>query len=97
MEIGIFDLFWVFFLLIFIVPLVKRKIIDGSRAAMLRRIERNRKSRVITMIHRQEAISLLGIPFTRYIDIEDSERVLRAIRLTPDDVPIDLILHTPGV
>jgi len=96
MEIGIFDLFWVFFLLIFIIPLVKRKIIDSSRAAMLRRIERKRKSRVITMIHRQEAISLFGIPFTRYIDIEDSERVLRAIRATPDDVPIDLILHTPG-
>ena len=96
MEIGIFDLFWVFFLLIFIIPLVKRKIIDSSRAAMLRRIERKRRSRVITMIHRQEAISLFGIPFTRYIDIEDSERVLRAIRATPDDVPIDLILHTPG-
>lgn len=96
MEIGIFDLFWVFFLLIFIIPLVKRKIIDSSRAAMLRRIERKRRSRVITMIHRQEAISLFGIPFTRYIDIEDSERVLRAIRGTPDDVPIDLILHTPG-
>jgi len=96
MEIGIFDLFWVFFLLIFIIPLVKRKIIDSSRAAMLRRIERKRGSRVITMIHRQEAISLFGIPFTRYIDIEDSERVLRAIRGTPDDVPIDLILHTPG-
>jgi Serine dehydrogenase proteinase len=31
-----------------------------------------------------------------FIDIEDSEAVLRAIRLTPDDQPIDLILHTPG-
>ena len=31
-----------------------------------------------------------------YINIEDSEAVLRAIRLTPDDQPIDLILHTPG-
>jgi len=96
MEISIFDLFWVFFILIFIIPLIKRKIIDSSRVAMLKRIERKRKSRVITMIHRQEAISLFGIPFTRYIDIEDSERILRAIRLTPNDVPIDLILHTPG-
>lgn len=63
---------------------------------MLRKIERDQKSRVITMIRRQEAVSLFGIPFTRYIDIEDSEQVLRAIRLTPDDVPIDIILHTPG-
>lgn len=33
---------------------------------------------------------------SRFISIEDSEQVLRAIRLTPPDVPIDLILHTPG-
>ncbi|HMN27588.1 MAG TPA: enoyl-CoA hydratase-related protein, partial [Caldilineaceae bacterium] len=33
---------------------------------------------------------------SRYISIEDSEAVLRAIRLTKPDVPIDIILHTPG-
>lgn len=55
-----------------------------------------RQSRVIALIHRQESISLLGIPIARYIDIEDSEALLRAIRLTPDDKPIDLVLHTPG-
>jgi ClpP class serine protease len=48
------------------------------------------------MIHRQETMSLLGLPLSRFIDIEDSEQLLRAIRLTPDDMPIDLILHTPG-
>jgi len=48
------------------------------------------------MIHRQEVMSFLGFPITRYIDIEDSERVLRAIRMTPPDMPIDLVLHTPG-
>jgi ClpP class serine protease len=51
---------------------------------------------VISLIHRQESVSLLGIPLGRYIDIEDSEQLLRAIRLTPEDMPIDLILHTPG-
>jgi len=48
------------------------------------------------MIHRQETMSLLGFPISRYIDIEDSEQVLRAIRMTPEEMPIDLILHTPG-
>jgi ClpP class serine protease len=48
------------------------------------------------MIHRQETMSLLGFPVARYIDIEDSEQVLRAIRMTPTDMPIDLVLHTPG-
>jgi ClpP class serine protease len=51
---------------------------------------------VVTLIHRQEVLSFLGIPLARYIDIDDSEQVLRAIRTTPKDVPIDLILHTPG-
>jgi ClpP class serine protease len=32
----------------------------------------------------------------RFITIEDSEQVLRAIRLTPKDMPIDFIIHTPG-
>jgi ClpP class serine protease len=51
---------------------------------------------VITMIHRQESMALFGIPFGRFIDIEDSEQLLRAIRLTPAGMPIDLVLHTPG-
>ena len=51
---------------------------------------------MITIIHRQEQIGLLGVPLVRFIDIDDSEQVLRAIRLTPDDAPIDLVLHTPG-
>jgi ClpP class serine protease len=66
------------------------------RLAAIRAFETQRRSRVITMIHRQEAMSLLGLPIARYIDIEDSEQVLRAIRLTPPEMPIDLILHTPG-
>ncbi len=41
-------------------------------------------------------MSLLGFPILRYIDINDSEQVLRAIHMTDPDVPIDLILHTPG-
>ena len=32
----------------------------------------------------------------RYIDVNDSEEVLRAIKLTDADCPIDLIVHTPG-
>ena len=51
---------------------------------------------MITMIHRQEGMALFGIPFGRFIDIEDSEQLLRAIRLTPEGMPIDLVLHTPG-
>jgi ClpP class serine protease len=63
---------------------------------VIQRFEKKRRSRVITLIHRQETMSFLGIPFSRYLDVEESEQVLRAIRLTAEDLPIDLILHTPG-
>jgi ClpP class serine protease len=51
---------------------------------------------VILMVHRQETMRLLGFPIARYIDINDSEGVLRAIQMTDPDVPLDLVLHTPG-
>ena len=70
--------------------------VTAQRAALLDQFQRQRNSRVIAMIHRQETVSLLGVPVSTFIDIEDSEAVLRAIRLTPPDQPIDFILHTPG-
>jgi ClpP class serine protease len=79
-----------------IAPVVQTYRLERARMRCLRRIERQRSSRVITLIHRQESRSVLGIPISRYIDIEDAEQVMRAIRLTPRDMPIDLILHTPG-
>ena len=62
----------------------------------IKELEKERKARVIVMIHRQEQLAFFGIPLYRFINIEDSEEILRAIRMTPDDMPIDLILHTPG-
>ena len=41
-------------------------------------------------------MSFLGFPIVRYIDVNDAEEVLRAIRLTDAAVPIDIVLHTPG-
>jgi ClpP class serine protease len=62
----------------------------------MRSLERKRKSRVITLIHRQESVGFLGMFSRNFINIEDSEQVLRAIRMTSDKLPIDLIVHTPG-
>lgn len=96
MNFNFFDLFFVFLFISSLQPVFQRRRIEFRRLQALREFERQRRSRVILLIHRQESISLLGIPLSRYITIEDSEQVLRAIRLTPPDVPIDLILHTPG-
>jgi ClpP class serine protease len=69
---------------------------DRARSKLLDRFQSERNSRVIAMIHRQDTVSVFGVPVGNVIDIEDSEEILRAIRATPDDQPIDLILHTPG-
>lgn len=90
------DIIWVIFIFIAFLPMLKQQRLEMLRMKLIRQIELSRQSRLITLIHRQESISFLGIPLSRYINIEDSEAVLRAIRLTPDDMPIDLVLHTPG-
>jgi len=89
-------LIWAVFIMFTVWPLLKQQGIERSRIKLIRSIEESRGSRLITMIHRQEGISILGLSISRYINIEDSEQVLRAIHLTPDDMPIDLLLHTPG-
>lgn len=89
-------LFWFFIILSLLMPYLRQRALENARVALIKVIENKRKSRVIVMIHRQETMSILGIPVARYISIEDSEAVLRAIRLTPDNMPIDIILHTPG-
>lgn len=89
-------LFILFLILSLLSPFLQRRSTSSQRMRAIRSVEEQRNSRVITLIHRQESISLLGMPISRYIDIDDSEALLRAVRLTPDDVPIDLIIHTPG-
>jgi ClpP class serine protease len=93
------DLTWLFFLFIIfstLQPVIRQRMLEAQRNKLFRSLEEKRNSRVIALIHRQERLSILGIPLARYIDINDSEAVLRAIKLTDDQIPIDLILHTPG-
>jgi ClpP class serine protease len=90
------DLFWIFIVIALVLPILQRKLMESRRLGAMRAIEKRRKSRVIAMVHRQETMSLLGFPIVRYIDINDAEEVMRAVRLTDDDVPIDFIVHTPG-
>jgi len=91
-----FSLLWLFFIISSLQPVLRQRMLDAARQRLLEQLERKRKSRVIALIHRQETMSLLGFPLVRYINIEDSEAVLRAIKMTDRDIPIDLILHTPG-
>ncbi|RMF70006.1 MAG: hypothetical protein D6742_01320, partial [Cyanobacteria bacterium J069] len=93
---SFFDILIIFVLISSVTPVIQRFAIERRRLMTIQAFERSRGSRVILLIHRQESISFLGVPLSRFISIEDSEQVLRAVRLTPPNVPIDLILHTPG-
>jgi ClpP class serine protease len=96
MNFNFFDLFWIFLVVSSLQPWWQKRQMEIRRVQTLQSFEQQRQSRVILLVHRQESISFLGIPISRYITIEDSEQVLRAIRFTPPDTAIDLILHTPG-
>src|SRR6202165_3616488 len=90
------DLIWLFFIFSAIQPMLQQKMLEAMRVRKISQLERERKSRVILLVHRQETMRFLGFPVARYIDINDSEEVLRAIQMTDADVPLDLVLHTPG-
>jgi len=85
-----------FLIITALTPYLQQQMLRSARTRKMIELERKRGSRVITLIHRQEALNLLGVPLSRFINIEDSEQVLTAIRLTDKNVPIDLIIHTPG-
>jgi len=93
---SVADLLIIFLIILALSPIVQLKLMDLRRARTMAAIQKARGTRVVSLIHRQEIMALLGLPVFRYIDIADSEEILRAIRLTPPDVPIDFIVHTPG-
>ena len=90
------DFLWLFFIISALQPVLKQRILEASRRHLIATIERQRNSRVILLVHRQESMSILGFPVLRYIDVNDSEELLRAVHLTDPAVPIDIVLHTPG-
>ena len=93
---GMIDLFWIFLLVVALQPVLQRRYMEWLRVRKIASIEQARGSRVILLVHRQETMSLLGFPLMRYIDVNDSEEVLRAIQMTDDELPLDIVLHTPG-
>jgi ClpP class serine protease len=89
-------LIWLLIALMALQPVLTARWSAIKRAQAIRAIERKRGTRVITLIHRQEKRSLFGFSVSRHIDLEDAQTIIAAIKETPADRPIDLILHTPG-
>jgi ClpP class serine protease len=90
------SLLWLFFILASLQPAGQRYVLEARRRSALETLSKRRGSTVITLIHRQESMSFFGFPLVRYIDIDDAESILRAIRETPPGRAIEIVLHTPG-
>jgi len=74
-------------------PTTKAEIL-AWRSSIIEDLERERGTKVITMIHKKELWTEPGE--SPEIGIEDTEKVLMQLRKTPPDKPVDLIIHTPG-
>ena len=96
MNFDVSSIFWLIIAVVFLQPLMIGRWMAMKRAQAIRGIEKAHGTRVITMIHRQEKQSLFGFPVTRHIDLEDAQTIIAAIKETPRDMPIDLVIHTPG-
>lgn len=89
------NLIWLWMILGFtILPAIRQALVSLRRKMLIARIERQRGSKVITLIHRQQA-GLLGALMARYINLDDSESIMQRVR-EAGNKPIDLIIHTPG-
>lgn len=86
-----------FLLLMLLLTLLRLPAMRMSRRRrrLIRRLEEGRNSRVIAMIHRGGGL-LSVLRGGGSIGVFESETILKIIRETPPDKPIDLVLHTPG-
>jgi Serine dehydrogenase proteinase len=67
-------LLWLFFIVVSLQPFVQREILAARRRERRASLSGRREATVITLLHRQETMSLLGFPVVRSIDI-DAESV----------------------
>jgi ClpP class serine protease len=73
MTVDPMQIFWVFFMLSAVQPVLKQRLLEATRKRLIARIERQRGSRVVLLVHRQESMSFLGFPIIRYIDVEEKQ------------------------
>ena len=77
----IFSIVKVLFWLLIIIVIVKQSCapywMNSARTSLLEKFQKQRKSLVIALIHREDTVSFFGVPISSYISIEDSESVLR--------------------
>jgi len=85
----------VIFLLIF-VPNAKPIYLRLRRKWLRRQLEKTRGSSVVSLIHKAGGGGIFSLFTVPFISLDDSQKLLRALKEIPSYIPVDLILHTPG-
>ena len=96
LELVFSNFLTVIFIFLILMPILARQQRHGDLVRAFSKLQKKRQSQIITLVHRIESMGFLGIPRFGYIDLNDAEEVIAAIRATPDDKPLEIMMHTPG-
>ena len=66
MSVG--DIIWFFFMFTALQPVLRQRMLEAMRTRKIARLEKERNSRVMLLVHRQETMRFLGFPLARYIE-----------------------------
>ena len=98
MSFDFSTLFWVLLAVVALQPLLMGRWFSLKRVAShSRHREGQRLARHNHDLPAGEGRSLLGFPVSRFINLEDAQTIIAAIKETPTDRPIDFIVHTAGL
>jgi hypothetical protein len=90
------DVFWIFFMLSALQPVLRQRMLEGMRMRKIAKIEAHRNSRVILLAHRQETMRFLAFAVMCYIDINDFEEAGGPARRKIVDGHVDARLSDIG-
>ena len=62
-----FSILWIFLIISSLQPVIRQRMLEAARRRILRELEVKRHSRVIALIHRQETVSVFGVPVSSNI------------------------------
>ena len=91
------NVLWIFILLASLAPMVKQRVLDSERFRLMRKVEekaRFARDRADSPPGKHVLFRISQLPAT--LTSQDSEEIMRAVKMTDSKIPIDIILHTPG-
>jgi hypothetical protein len=95
-HVRILDVLYVFLSFVVVTPAVELLTMQWRRRRLCRRLGQERGSAVVTLIHRLETATYLGLPVARWVAVPQTHEIVAALREVAPGVPVDLIVHVPS-